>query len=192
MWNKIASTQWQQGPHPSSPNSCKNGLANHFTDEWNRRRQVQSKLRFYNTIKTEFGYEPYLNINDANARKELSRIRTSAHDLRLETGRYSKANKSSESDRACRFCCTPAESDILQLLESLPMFEPAFFIESEEHAMTECPGYHHLRTNLSDALKCHLLLQQYAFIMYDATLAKELGLFLKNSFNLRNPKKRIK
>ena len=192
MWNKIGSVRRQPGQHHPSPATCKYGLSDHFLAEWNRKRQCQSKLRFYNTIKPEFGYEPYLNIYDANARKELSRIRASAHDLKLETGRYTKVNKTSVTDRACRFCCQPTENDAIQMLECLPMFETNVCMETEEHVMTVCPGYHHLRTNLSEDLKCHLLLQQYSFIMYDPSLAKELGLYLKKSFIVRTPVKSLK
>ena len=46
------------------------------------------KLRFYYTIKDGFGYEPYLDVDDVVSRKALSRIRSSAHDLKVETSRY--------------------------------------------------------------------------------------------------------
>ena len=192
MWHKMVSCNQRQGPSalpsilPCYPMSCKKWIADLFVNEWDSGRRRQTKLHFLNSIKPEFGYEPYLDIEDAKARKELSRIRASAHDLKVETSRYSNRHMSSATDRACRFCCPASEIGTLKLLEALPMFEPEFFIETEEHVMTECPGYHLLRTNLSETLKCHLLLQQYAFIMYDPRLAKELGLFLRKSFKIRN------
>ena len=127
-------------------------------------------------------------MNDDQARKAISRIRSSAHDLRVETGRYASHRKlPSLIDRTCRFCCLKCAKDNMILLADLPHFEP--IIESEVHAITECPGYHHLRINLTDNLKCHLLLGQYPFIMAHLSLAKELGSFLIKCFNLRNPKK---
>ena len=48
-----------------------------------------NKLRLYKTIKGSFSPEPYiLQINNRNQRAWLSRFRTSAHRLRIETGRH--------------------------------------------------------------------------------------------------------
>ena len=48
-----------------------------------------NKLRFYKTIKGSFSPEPYIvKINNRNQRAWLSRFRTSAHRLRIETGRH--------------------------------------------------------------------------------------------------------
>ena len=50
---------------------------------------LNNKLMFYKTIKGSFSPEPYIvNINNRNQRALLSRFRTSAHRLRIETGRH--------------------------------------------------------------------------------------------------------
>ena len=142
-------------------------------------------MQFYNTVKEDFGYEPYLNITDSNARKAISRIRASAHDLKVETGRYLKKDKTpSITDKLCRFCCSDSEDTIA--FEDLPFYDP--IPEDEPHAMTVCPAYHHLRANLSDELKSLLLLHQFHVIMSHPTLGKELGLYLHRCYAVLNPK----
>ena len=159
-----------------------------FEQEWESRRVLQTKLRFYNTVKHCFGYETYLDIVDVVSRKALSRLRFSAHDLKIETGRYTSGGKRhSKLERLCRYCYDKDDLDSITLLEDLPLFDP--IIESEEHVMTVCPGYHHLRIALSDALKCNLLLGNYPYIMGQPNLAKELGSYLNKSFKVRNPNK---
>ena len=71
------------------------------------------------------------------------------------------------ADKACRYCCQSSRKDnILSSLEELP-FHITPTLESEEHALTECPAYHHLRSALSDSLKvkCLLLFKEYRIIM---------------------------
>ena len=160
-----------------------------FMNEWQNRRSAQSKLLFYNSIKADFGYESYLDIKDSISRKHLARLRLSAHDLNIERGRYlSKGKIPLITDRICRFCCLKEESRHLELLEGLPYFNP--ILETEQHVITECPGYHHLRLNLSENLKSQLLLCNYTYILSQPILAEELGSFLNRSFLLRNPKKK--
>ena len=158
-----------------------------FKAEWNSKRHTQSKLSFYNEIKPEFGYEPYLNIKISSRRKNLSRFRLSAHDLNIEQGRYNKKGTvSTITDRTCRFCCLKDDRIHLELFEVLlPDFNP--IIETEQHVLTECPGYHRLRINLSDVLKSQLMLCNYMDIFCNPILADELGSYLNQCFLLRNP-----
>jgi len=160
-----------------------------FKAEWNSKRHSQSKLAFYNQIKSEFGYEPYLDIKKSTSRKSLSRFRLSAHDLNIEQGRYiKKGTTPSITDRICRYCCLDEDKEHLELLEViLPDFNP--IIESEQHVLTECPGYHHLRLNLSDVLKSQLMLCNYTDIFCTPILADDLGSYLHRCFLLRNPEK---
>ena len=50
--------------------------------------------------------------------------------------------------------------------------------------------YHQIRYNLSDELKCHLMLHQFSYAMTHPHLAKEMGIYLRKSFLIRNPEKR--
>ena len=123
-----------------------------------------------------------------------TRIRASAHDLRVETGRYEKKGKQTTPlDKACRFCC--AHNIRAQDSKASPTAHTSvtsrdtvkLVVEDEVHVLVVCPAYHHLRIQLSEELKCHLLLHQFSFIMYHPPLLKELSKYLDQCHKLRNP-----
>ena len=63
-----------------------------------------NKLRLYCTFKGSFKQEPYItNINNRNQRVWLCRYRTSAHNLRVETGRYTYP-VTPLFQRTCKYC----------------------------------------------------------------------------------------
>ena len=63
-----------------------------------------NKLRTYRKFKSNFGKETYVDIiRNKNMRKSLARLRTSAHKLHIETGRYHKNRKKVEQ-RICNIC----------------------------------------------------------------------------------------
>ena len=57
--------------------------------------------------------------------------------------------------KACRFC---SDLNILEGLAELPFSEQPV-LETEEHALTECPKYHLLRSSLSENIKILILLK---------------------------------
>ena len=79
----------------------------YYLQEINKEKQDnnmvnRNKLRFYCTFKGSFKPEPYINqIDNRNQRKWISRMRTSAHRLEVETGRY---NNIPYDQRQCEFC----------------------------------------------------------------------------------------
>ena len=153
-----------------------------FIAHWKQNILNQSKLRFYSKVKTEFGEEAYLNLQNRAHRTQISKLRSSSHDLNIETGRYG-AKSLIASNKACRFCC---EDDRILHLEQLPFFEPTI-IESEDHVLTTCPMYDPIRSALSDNLKSLLMLHEYKLIM-SSNHAKEFGKYVHECFKLRNPK----
>ena len=67
--------------------------------EWNSSRANSSKLKLYNQVKTELGFELYLtHINVKKLRAAMSRFRCSNYILKIETGRYDGTN---EENRYC-------------------------------------------------------------------------------------------
>ena len=63
-----------------------------------------NKLRFYKQLKGSFKVEPYIeNICNRSQRSWLSRYRVSAHNLRIETGRYT-CPVTPPQKRVCLFC----------------------------------------------------------------------------------------
>ena len=158
-------------------------LSSTFIEHWSSELKSQSKMRFYCSVKTEFKEEPYLQLPKRSSRINIAKLRSSSHDLWIERGRYLK-HSTSDALRACRYCCEP---DQLEGLLHLPHSEPPI-LESEEHVLTECPGYHAIRAKLSDNLLSLLLLKEYGTIMVSRHLP-EFGRYLTHCFNRRNPKR---
>ena len=75
-----------------------------------------NKLRFYNTLKSSFTIEPYLTlVENRNQRSWLSRIRISAHRLRIEIGRYTQP-VTPVSERLCLYCSSDSIDNEVHLL----------------------------------------------------------------------------
>ncbi len=56
------------------------------------------------TFKTEFGHEGYLDyVEKLDDRKYLARLRTSSHNLKIETGRHTRP-KTPVENRVCQHC----------------------------------------------------------------------------------------
>ena len=95
--------------------TCKNG--------WN-------KLRTYSTFKSIFKYESYLNIGDQKSRKNLTRIRVSAHSLNIETQWFNGRNVHIQEEQRTCMCCGTGEK------------------EDELHLIIKCPTYKDLRESM--------------------------------------------
>ena len=81
-------------------------------------------------------WEPYLNADsDFSQRRSVSRIRSSSHQLHVETGRYVKLDR---TDRICRFCST----------ENL-----GSHIEDEDHILNTCKNGEAIRRKYEISLK---------------------------------------
>ena len=147
----------------------------HMVAHWESLRQSQSKLCFYNSVKTSYGFEEYLDLRRRD-RKMVAKMRVSAHDLRIETSRY----PSLKLPNHCRSCCDDPE---MQLLGTLPFSES--IIESEEHAITSCEAYSHLRSSLPASLAQTVKEKDYSSI-FSREHSKQLNRFLTNCINLRD------
>ena len=81
-------------------NMVKSRLIMQFGKYWDTEREKLSsgKLSTYFNVKQTFHKETYLTIDKFNLRKAMCRFRISAHDLRIESGRYSK-NRIDRNDR---------------------------------------------------------------------------------------------
>ena len=128
--------------------------------------------RTYSKFKFKFQMEPYLiKIKDYKLRKALTKLRTSSHRLRIETGRHKRqADHEHDDSRLCSQCN---------------------LVEDEAHFVLHCPRYINERStffsnpylnnsffvNLSDDDK--LL---YIFNMYEKHHLCELAKFIHSSF----------
>ncbi len=181
-WSRIIGVSSITKPDLPPSLAAKEYIRESFVEHWKEELNNQPKMAFYIAIKSKFGEEPYLKLQSRQQRVNTAKLRSSSHDLRIETGRYDRSNHSNKAAKACRFC---NDVDLLSLLEQLPFFEDPV-IESEAHVLTECPGYHHLRLKLSDNLKNLILLKAYNTIMSTLHL-EEFGKYLTDSARHRNP-----
>ena len=134
------------------------------------------KLRTYKLFKTQYKLEPHLmsptNLNHTYA---LARFRISSHNLRIETGRYTKP-KTPANERLCLYC--PSQS-----------------VEDESHFLLNCNLYSQERSELLDTIKLFVHnfddlseLEQFSAIMCSSEplVIKNLGKFVYNGLKKRS------
>ncbi len=84
------------------------------------------KLRTYKLFNVEFKFENYLSSTiNPNHRLALFRFRISSHNLRIETGHYTRS-KIPVNQRMCIYCTSQAVETELQFLLECSFF---FFIK---------------------------------------------------------------
>ncbi len=90
---------------------------------------LNPKLRTFKNFKDEYKFENYLTTSrNLNYASSLFRFRISSHNLRIETGRYTRP-KTPENERKCLYCLTQA-------------------IETESHFLLNCDLYTSKREEL--------------------------------------------
>ena len=78
--------------------------ANYIKNNDGRKSGMGNKLEMYSTIKTNFDYEKYLDFQqDFRVRRDITKLRISAHRLEIEAGRY-KTPKIPTDKRFCKQC----------------------------------------------------------------------------------------
>jgi len=86
---------------------AKQSIQNEFKQDWLNEIQnndTHSITRTYKLFKHSFGMESYTNkVSNKNYRQALTRLRTSSHALRIETGRHESEATSIDS-RLCHNC----------------------------------------------------------------------------------------
>jgi len=93
--------------------------------QWYGSMQTSPILDTYKIYKLNFEYERYLDTLPGTLRFYITRIRLSAHSLRIQTGRYAN-NRTPRNERYCLFC---------------NMHD----LEDEFHFVCVCPAYKTLR-----------------------------------------------
>ena len=111
-------------------------LIDHFKDCWEHDKSNSPKLSFYNSSKTTFKRETYLEITSNSAhRHKMTRLRISAHNLEIEQGRYRNIPR---EDRICKWCLLTMGSRT---------------VEDEAHVLYSCDLYSDVRNKLINTLK---------------------------------------
>ena len=154
-------------------------LVKGFKAFWYKQREEKStdgKLDTYFNIKKEFKSESYLILDNFHMRKAICKLRLSAHNLLIETGRYAKPRSLPRSERICKNCNLNC-------------------IENEFHFLSRCSLYETERTHLylqiqrknDNFMSLHdndkarwLLLQE------DIDILWALGTYIHSCFEKRN------
>lgn len=139
-------------------------------------RMQEGKLDTYFSIKRNFGMEKYLILDTFSHRKALCQLRISAHNLSIESGRYTKNKSIPRDQRICKYCKSNS-------------------VESEFHFLTACTLYEEERVvlykkiynvnpnfiSLDDNEKAHWLL-----IQENLEIISSLAFYVNACFKKRN------
>ena len=85
------------------PKLFKQRAIDNYRQIWYTSIENSSVLDVYKNCKESFSYECYLDILPKSLRFHVTRIRISAHTLRIQTGRYGQ-NRIPRNERYCTFC----------------------------------------------------------------------------------------
>jgi hypothetical protein len=114
-----------------------------YNDEWYYRiSNVQLKLRTYCSFKSSFECENYIHILSRTKRSNFCKLRVSAHNLAIETGRHTTPRVPQEN-----MICTKCD-----LNET----------EDEYHFIMNCKAYDNLRYNLLSQIKSILVTTNFS------------------------------
>ena len=137
---------------------------------------IYPKLRTYKLFKNEFKSENYLSsTKNLNHTLALFRFRISSHNLRIETGRYTRP-KMPANDRMCIYCTSQA-------------------VETESHFLLVCSLFIKERRELLEKINIYLPdlnyvtnEQKFATIMSaeEKIVTDALGKFIYTCLNKRN------
>ena len=83
----------------------RNRVCDIFKQEWHERIENSSRADFYRAYKRNFEFAAYLNLIESKEKRiALTRLLTSAHRLRIETGRWELPNPPPRHQRLCLVC----------------------------------------------------------------------------------------
>ena len=146
-------------------------IYNLCTITWNKerdRKHSKGKHQLYAEIKTKNSFEKYLDIDNMNIRKAITKMRISSHKFPIETGRYEGKER---ENRICPLCCNDIgdekhyifECENKTITETREKFMPIIFSKSPQLK----------RLGIQEKLK-------YMLLCNDDSLLKDIGiLFLK-------------
>ena len=127
-----------------------------------------SRARFYRAVRQTHLYQPYLNIIPVKSHRiALTRLITSSHHLKIETGRWARPIIP-QSERICPFC--PGKQ------------------EDEFHLLLECSSYRDIRQRFIPRYYTHhpSMLKTVQLLNTSSNkLIKALGKFVFLAFKIR-------
>ena len=115
------------------PSKIAASMNNSFVESWKGFIEGSSKLSFYNSVKSDFSWEKYLDHAwTFNDRRATARLRCSSHKLKCEVGRHKNIPKEERLCDHCKDNCVPNPP-----------------IEDENHLLHTCPLGDYIRTQFS-------------------------------------------
>jgi hypothetical protein len=112
----------------------KQRIFDNYYQKWYSEINNSSKLKTYAIFKHEFKREKYLDtIKENYLKTALAKFRVSAHQLAIETGRYTNIP---QNERLCKSCNMQS-------------------IETEYHFLLVCPKYRTIRSKFFKSYYCH-------------------------------------
>ena len=138
-----------------------------FVQEWHSRLENSTRARTFINI-TSFKYQPYLDIiNVKKFQTSLSRLRMSSHRLEVETGRWTRPEKTLFENRKCKFCNK---------------------LEDEYHFVLQCELHKELRKRYIAKyiwVRPNMLKFTQLFSSNVKKTLRNLGVFIEKAFILR-------
>ena len=119
-----------------------------------------SRLTFYREIKSEYGYEEYLNLTNFHQKRLISKLRCSDHNLEVEKGRHKPANLRKRRDERLCIYCNNGE------------------VEDEKHFLYRCTLYSEIR-------KSYQIWQGETSALFSKDILPDTKEFIYKAFNLR-------
>ena len=102
-----------------SIDDCCTKLELDYEEEWNRGRQVKSKLHLYNIFKLDCKVDKYVLNCNKMMRSHIAQFRSGILPLNVETGRHNKVER---KDRICKFCSMQETEDEIHFLCKCPLY----------------------------------------------------------------------
>jgi hypothetical protein len=132
-----------------------------YCELWAKRtKENNSKLAFYSSITSQFGFQKYLLLPREH-RQAMTKLRISAHDLEVERGRYAGLPR---QQRLCRHCGV---------------------LEDELHFLDVCPIYHALRHRLQNRLQISCSNLKISSLFSNSDAFGPLAHYVHDCFTLR-------
>ena len=105
--------------------ASKTNTKNYYKSLWETKIKSDdlTRLKFYQTLKNDFTPAQYTDLPNYTMRKIIAKTRCSNHPLEIEKGRH---RKTPTEERWCNMC-------------------PDKVTEDEEHFLTKCKSYDHLK-----------------------------------------------
>ena len=142
-------------------------LYDQYYQHWYCILRESPKLKYYNMIKSNSGFEKYLNcIKCKKYLVAVTKIRCSSHKLAIEEGRFRNIAR---EERKCIFC-------------------PMNCIEDEYHFILVCPFYRDIRMSCLSRYYCHWpTLQKFKSLMSNTQVSvlNNLGKYIYLSYQRR-------